>query len=94
MDMIRARDAARVACDVFGIKECMIYRRHRAPKFVLPRQVAYWLTRQSGRSLLRIGAALNRDQSTVRHGVLRISALMETDPDLRAKVELCQARLA
>ena len=92
--MIRARDAARVAASVFGITREQIYNTSKAPREARPRQVAYWLTRQSGRSLLRIAHAFDRDQSTVRHGVLRITALMGTDPDLRAKIERCQARLA
>jgi len=91
--MIRARAAALAACDVFDITEHQIYHRSHAARYVRPRHVAFWIARLAGRTYPQIARAMNRDQSTIRHGVLRITALMENDETLRARVEDCQARL-
>lgn len=60
---------------------------------VTPRQVVMYLSRMTTvRSLPDIGSQLGgRDHTTIRHGVLKITAMMEADESFRAKVEELRA---
>ena len=55
----------------------------RAAALVRARQVAYWLGRDHGHSLTRIGRALGgRDHTTVLQGLRRVALLARDDADL------------
>lgn len=57
----------------------------RAREIARPRQIAMWLAvRATGSSLPQIGRALNRDHTTVLHGIGVIEDLREKNLELRA----------
>ena len=59
----------------------------RTQRIVLPRHVAMYLLREDGQlSLPQIGQTLNRDHTTVLHGVERVATQIETDEALRREV--------
>lgn len=67
----------------------------RNPRLCLPRQIAMYLGRTlTPRSLPEIGRLLGgRDHTTIMHGYRKISALLETDADLRANIEQIKRKL-
>lgn len=69
--------------------------RGRSKEIVAPRQVAMFLLREeTGASLVEIGRLLgDRDHSTVMHGISKIEKGLESDSNLRAKVNLIRERL-
>lgn len=57
-------------CRVFDINPAMIYAHTNGKRIVFARQaVMYWLARQTLESIASIGRALDRDHTSVLHGV-------------------------
>jgi chromosomal replication initiator protein len=68
----------------------------RAAHVAHPKQVAMYLIRKRCQlPLCRIGYVIGmRDHTTAMHGVRRITQLMATDAELKARVELIERELA
>ena len=72
----------------YGIDLIEIFSQRRHASIVFPRQVAMYLSnRLTTRSLPEIGRCFGgRDHTTIIHGVRKIKARRETDPDLAAQL--------
>jgi|GEM_PF-3767368 len=82
------RRLAGAAAAEFGVTVEQLLSYRRMQRFVIPRQVVMHLAHtRLEHSLPRIGAALQRDHSTVFHGVRALAARLETDPWLAQRVE-------
>lgn len=72
----------------FGATPAQLVSYRRMQRFVIPRQVVMHLAvTRLGHSLLRVGACLARDHSTVFHGVRAVSARIAADPAFAARVD-------
>lgn len=72
----------------FGVAAADLLGPRRFPRLSLPRQVVMFLASERlDRTLGQIGRALNRDHTTVLHGVTSIRRRMGADPDFAARVE-------
>lgn len=82
---------------VAGITPVEIRSRRRRVALSRPRQMAYWLVRDSLElmSWPDIGAAMNKDHTTVMHGVRVIDRLLrEGDAATHALLEACRPAVA
>lgn len=78
----------------FGVSEKELRSASRLRSVLVPRQVAMYLARELvGLSLPRIGAAFDRDHTTVLHACRKIEAELETDGVLAARVRQLRAEL-
>lgn len=79
----------RAAAQSFGVEIEELRSEKRTKEIVLARHVAMYLTRElTGYSLQAIGKAHGgRNHASVLHAYSRIKALLDEDPDLRARVE-------
>ena len=78
----------------FGVQLDWMLGLSRCRLFARPRMVAMFLCRElTQRSQPELGRLFHRDHTTILWDVRRITALMETDADLRAHVEAIRARL-
>lgn len=72
-------EVIRRLCKVFGVSKAELHGTRSGGKVLLCRQaIYYWAARRTGKSSTQIGKALQRDHSTVLHG-------METYPRKRAQ---------
>lgn len=79
-------------CKVSGIAARHIIGPMRTSQIGFARKAVYYLAHEeTGKGYSIIGRALNRDQSTVRHGVAEGDFLYRTDADFRALVDQCRA---
>ena len=69
------------ACEAHGVSTASIMGISRAQSIAFARQHCYWKMWKAGMSFTDIGKVLNRDRTTVRHGVAMIARAMH-----------CQAR--
>lgn len=70
------------------IGEDLLFSRKRTSWIVEPRQVVMWVAAQHlHHRLSRIAEALQRDHSTVLHGVRAVTARIGTDPAFAARVQ-------
>ena len=84
----------RVAADFFEVTLAELIGRNRSAKIVLPRQVIMYVIREEvGASLQQIGRALERDHTTVMHGIERVASEMDKDPHLAQSVSSLRNRL-
>ena len=84
----------RVAADFFEVTLAELIGRNRSAKIVLPRQVIMYVMREEvGASLQQIGRALERDHTTVMHGIERVASEMDKDPHLAQSVSSLRNRL-
>lgn len=60
--------------DKYDLTVAELRGKRRVHRIAHPRQEAMWMMRQAGKSLPQIGAYLNRDHTTVLHGVRRHEA--------------------
>ncbi len=82
------------AADFFGVSAAELTGRNRSAKISLPRQVVMYVMREElGASLPQIGLALDRDHTTVMHGIERIATEMERDANLAQTVSAFRNRL-
>ena len=74
----------------FEVKPEDIVSKKRNSEFVQPRQVVMYLCREmTDNSLITIGKILGKkDHTTVIHGIKKIEAEMETNKELRSKVDI------
>jgi hypothetical protein len=78
----------RAVAEHFGLTPAEIDGRQNCRRFARPRQIAMYIcARVAGMSLPQIGRLLNRDHSTIHHGVRVVSARMAVNPILAAEIE-------
>lgn len=84
-----------VVAEHFGVKSEDIVSKKRNSEFVQPRQVVMYLCRElTTVSQVNIGKILGKkDHTTVIHGVKKIEAEMETNEELRSKIEIIKKKL-
>jgi chromosomal replication initiator protein len=83
-----------VSAEYFGIPVSELTGRNRSAKIAQPRQIIMYLMREEiGASLPQIGQALNRDHTTVMHGIQRVAADLESDSDLTKTLSALRAKL-
>lgn len=84
-----------VVAEHFGVKPEDITSKKRNSEFVQPRQVVMYLCRElTTSSQVYIGKILGKkDHTTVIHGVKKIEAEMETNEELRNKVDIIIKKL-
>jgi chromosomal replication initiator protein len=83
-----------VSADYFGIPVSELTGRNRSAKISVPRQIIMYLMREEvGASFPQIGQALNRDHTTVMHGIQRVTADLETDGDLAKTISAVRSKL-
>ena len=79
-------------CSAWGVTEIEIRSTRRNRKYARPRQAAYLLASERlPYSIARIGMLLDRDHSTVLHGIKVAKA--ETDPEFVAKLAEARGKL-
>ncbi len=85
-----------VVSEHFGVNPDDIISKKRNSEFVLPRQVIMYLCRTlTGDSLQNIGKILGKkDHTTVIHGINKITAEIETNEELRNKIEIIKKKIA
>ena len=78
-----------VVAEHFGVKPEDITSKKRNSEFVQPRQVVMYLCRDlTDTSLINVGKILGKkDHTTVMHGVKKIEAELQTNEELRNKID-------
>ncbi|TXH32078.1 MAG: hypothetical protein E6Q98_25840 [Rhodospirillaceae bacterium] len=88
------RRIQQLVCREFEIPMRDLIAFTRKPAHTLPRQVAYYLSKEKTLlSLPAIGRKFDRDHSTIHHGVNIIRARLTVDPDLAAAVRRIEGHL-
>ncbi len=84
-----------VVAEHFGVKPEDIVSKKRNSEFVQPRQVVMYLCRElTSVSQVNIGKILGKkDHTTVIHGVKKIETEMETNEELRIKIDTIKKKL-
>lgn len=79
-----------VVSEHYGVKPEDITSKKRNSEFVQPRQVVMYLCRElTGTSLVNVGKLLGKkDHTTVIHGVNKIAAELETNEELRNRIDI------
>lgn len=79
-----------VVAEHFGVKPEDITSKKRNSEFVQPRQVVMYLCRElTDTSLINVGKILGKkDHTTVMHGVKKIEAELQTNEELRNKIDI------
>lgn len=93
MNVLLGRILDTVAIETGYTREDLISPSRRQP-LAIWRQVFMYVARQSGFSLVAIGRALERDHTTVMHGVRVVAARIETHPAFADRVQQLVARCA
>lgn len=82
-----AAEVVDLAASFYGIESADIYGRTRTAKIAEARQIVMFVLRErQRRTLFEIGAILNRDHSTVHHGIETIRKRLTVDPGINALV--------
>ncbi len=84
-----------VVAEHFGVKPDDITSKRRNSEFVQPRQVVMYLCRElTDTSFINIGKFLGKkDHTTIIHGVNKITAEMNTNEELRNKVDIIKKKI-
>lgn len=84
-----------VVAEHFGVNSDDITSKKRNSEFVLPRQIVMYLCRNIIEiSLADIAKLLGKkDHTTVIHGIKKITAEIETDEDLRNKIDIIKKKI-
>lgn len=84
-----------VVAEHFGVKPEDITSKRRNSEFVQPRQVVMYLcSKYTDNSLANIGKILSKkDHTTVIHGIKKITAELETNEELKNKVEIITKKI-
>ena len=84
-----------VVAEHFGVKPEDITSKKRNTEFVQPRQVVMYLCRElTSTSQVNIGKILGKkDHTTVIHGVKKIESEIETNEELRNKIDIIIKKL-
>lgn len=79
-----------IVAEHFGVKPEDITSKKRNSEFVLPRQIVMYLCRNlTETSYVNIGKLLGKkDHTTIMHGVNKIASEMETNDELRNKIDI------
>lgn len=88
-------DIILTVCNVFGVQRAGLISPRRARELTVPRFAAALLFKEfTTHSLPMIGRKLGgRDHTTIMHALDRAAALMESDPEFRAKVDEARGKL-
>ncbi|MGI5869371.1 MAG: chromosomal replication initiator protein DnaA [Kiritimatiellia bacterium] len=87
-------DIQRVVADDYDLRLSDMTSKERPQSVALPRQIAMFLCRTlTNGSLLEIAAAFEKTHATILHACKTIPGRMETDPDLKRRVELIVEKL-
>lgn len=91
----KVSEIIRAVCDFYNITKANITSNSRTIKFTLPRQVAYFLSRELTRlSLPEIGRRMGgRDHTSVLHGFRKIEGLLKTDEILRDDLDVLRIKI-
>lgn len=84
-----------VVAEHFGVNPDDITSKKRNSEFVLPRQISMYLCRKlTDTSLSNIGKYLGKkDHTTVMHGIQKIESEIETNEDIRNKVDIIKKKI-
>lgn len=84
-----------VVADHFGVDPGDITSKKRNSEFVLPRQIVMYLCRNIiGMSLADIAKLLEKkDHTTVIHGIKKITSEIDTDEDLKGKIDIIKKKI-
>ena len=84
-----------VVSEHFGVDPQDITSKKRNSEFVLPRQIVMYLCRDIiGMSLADIAKLLEKkDHTTVIHGIKKITAEIETDEDIKNKIDIIKKKI-
>ncbi len=84
-----------VVAEHFGVNPDDITSKKRNSEFVLPRQISMYLCRKlTETSLSNIGKYLGKkDHTTVMHGIQKIESEIETNEDLKNKVDIIKKKI-
>lgn len=84
-----------IVSEHFGVNPQDITSKKRNSEFVLPRQIVMYLCRDIiGMSLADIAKLLEKkDHTTVIHGIKKITAEMETNEDIRNKIDIIKKKI-
>jgi chromosomal replication initiator protein len=81
-------------CATFDITRKELLGASRLRRVLVPRQVAMYLARRSGKlSWPRIGAAFDRDHTTVMHACRKVEEAVKADPKLNVMVRQLKKEL-
>lgn len=80
-----------VVCNHYNIDRSDLKGRCRQKELVHARHVIFYLLRNHASMTLKsAGALFNRDHTTVIHGVQKLHDLMDTEPAVKAEVEVLE----
>jgi chromosomal replication initiator protein len=83
-----------VSAEFFGVPVSELTGRNRSARIALPRQIIMYLMREEiGASFPQIGQALNRDHTTVMHGIGRVADDLDKDADLTRTISSLRNKL-
>lgn len=85
----------KVVAEHFGITQEDIISKKRNSEFVIPRQICMYMIREyTTTSLESIAKMLNKkDHTTILHGVKKIESEMNTNPDIKNKIEIIKKKM-
>jgi chromosomal replication initiator protein len=85
-----------VVCEHFNVSKEDITSKKRNSEYVLPRQVIMYLIRTMTDTSLQTVADLlsKKDHTTIIHGVDKIAEKIQTDEDLRSKIDIIKKKLS
>jgi chromosomal replication initiator protein len=85
-----------VVCEHFNVTPEDIKSKKRNSEYVLPRQIIMYLIRTMTDSSLQTVADIlgKKDHTTIIHGVDKIAEKVQTDEDLRSKIDILKKKLS
>lgn len=87
LEIPKFSEILQVVCEHYNITKVNITSASRAPRYSLPRQVAYYLARRLTKlSLPEIGRRSFKDHTSVLYGANKIEEMLKTNVDLRQVV--------
>ena len=92
----RAHEIMRAVCRAYYISGADLTGPRRARQYARPRQVCMYLIRERcpHMSLPMIGRIMNRDHTTIMHGLERVQDLLETAPEFRKYMQRAVDQIA
>lgn len=84
-----------VVAEHFGVDKDDITSKKRNSEFVMPRQIVMYLCRElTDTSLVNIGKILGKkDHTTVMHGIKKVTEELETNDELKNKIEIIKKKI-
>ncbi|MBI1268371.1 MAG: hypothetical protein GC193_13170 [Cryomorphaceae bacterium] len=80
-----------IVCQVFGVSQSLVMSKSRKQEATFARFVYWNLKRKRGHTFSELGRELGRTHASVLHGVREADHLAKTNPQFRAKYQLCEA---